>query len=205
MMTKAEFDTAIQTTPIVAILRGLSVEEVDGVCGILEEAGITLLEVPLNTPNVAAVLAEVARRRRPGQHFGAGTVLDVEGVNLIGSLGGEFVISPNCNPEVIQATKASGLLSMPGCLTATECITAWKTGADYIKIFPAGRMGPGYIKDLKAVIPMPFVAVGGISVENLQDYLKVCVGVGVGSALYKPGKSMEQMRADALAFAAKTR
>ncbi len=205
MMTKGEFDAAMKAMPIVAILRGLSVEEVDGVCGVLEEVGITLLEVPLNTPNVAEVLKEVSRCVRPGQHFGAGTVLDLAGVQLTASRGGEFVISPNCDPEVIRGTKAAGMLSMPGCLTATECITAWKTGADYIKIYPAGRMGPAYIKDLKAVIPMPFVAVGAIDAKNLKEFLAVCVGAGIGSSIYKPGKTLEQIRADAQALVAAIR
>ncbi|MBR0457671.1 MAG: hypothetical protein IJJ26_00400 [Victivallales bacterium] len=205
MMTKAEFDAAMKEMPLVAILRGLSVSEVDGVCGVLADAGITLLEVPLNTPNVAEVLKQVSRCLRPGQHFGAGTVLDLAGVQLTASLGGEFVISPNCDPEVIRGTKAAGMLSMPGCLTATECITAWKMGADYIKIYPAGRMGPEYIKDIKAVVPMPFVAVGAVGAKNLKDFLSVCVGAGIGSALYKPGKTLDQIRSDAQALVAAIR
>ena len=130
---------------------------------------------------------------------GAGTVLSVEDVNNVYSAGGKFIISPNTDPEVIKETKRLGMLSIPGFFTASEAFAARKAGADYLKLFPA-ILGPSYIKDLKAVIKAPILAVGGVNTENLPQFIEVCAGAGIGSALYKPGKTPDEIAAAAKAM-----
>ena len=131
--------------------------------------------------------------------FGAGTVTSPEMVDMAQSAGATFIISPNTDADVIRETKRLGLISTPGFFTASEGFAALKAGADYLKLFPA-CLGPGYIKDLKAVIKAPILAVGGVNAENIPAFMKVCAGVGIGSALYKAGKSLDQVKKDALSI-----
>ena len=131
---------------------------------------------------------------------GAGTVLAPEDVRNVASAGGKFIISPNTDVAVIRQTKACGLLSIPGFFTASEAFAAISAGADYLKLFPA-ILGPGYVKDLKAVVKKPILAVGGVNAANLPEFMKVCAGAGIGSALYKAGKSLADLDHDAAALA----
>lgn len=199
---KKVFNESVKACPIVAILRGIKVEEVPEVCAILADNKINLLEIPLNTPNALQCIAEAVKCAAPGQLVGAGTVLTPADAEAVHAAGGKFIISPNTDSSVIIKTKELGMLSIPGCFTATECFTAQTAGADYIKLFPAGSIGASYIKDLQAVIKLPFMAVGGVNAQNMAEFLKVCSGVGIGSALYKTGKSMSDIRRDAEAMAA---
>ena len=199
---KKIFDASVKACPVVAILRGITVAEVPEVCAILADNKINLLEIPLNTPNALECIAEAVKCAHPGQLVGAGTVLSADNAAAVHAAGGKFIISPNTDSSVIIKTKELGMLSIPGCFTATECFTAQAAGADYIKLFPAGSIGASYIKDLQAVIKLPFMAVGGVNAKNMAEFLKVCSGVGIGSALYKPGKSMSDIRRDAEAMAA---
>ncbi len=198
------FESKLAECPLIAILRGITPDEILDVCEILREAGIRVLEVPLNSPGATESI------RRAAEHYhasdtllvGAGTVLTAGQVREVAEAGGKFIISPNSDPEVIRATKAAGLISMPGFLTPTEAFSARKAGADYLKLFPAGTMGVGYIRDLKAVVKAPIYAVGGIDRENLAEFLKVSPGAGIGSALYKPGKTSAQLKEAAETFVA---
>jgi len=194
---KATFESSLAACPIVAILRGITVEEVATVCAILAENKINLLEIPLNTPNALECIAKACECAAPGQLVGAGTVLSAEAVDQVKAAGGRFIISPNTNESVIRRTKELDMLSIPGCFTATECFTAQAAGADYLKLFPAGSIGASYIKDLKAVVKLPFMAVGGVNAENMASFLKCCCGVGIGGAIYKAGKSADAIRSDA--------
>lgn len=189
--------------PVTAILRGITPDEMIDVCELLRKAGIRLLEVPLNSPDAVESIRRAARKYHDGGELlvGAGTVLTPEAARDVAAAGGKFIISPDTNPEVIRETKQLGLVSIPGFLTPTEAFTALRAGADYLKLFPAGALGPGYIKDLKAVVKAPILAVGGVDAGNLPEFLKVCAGVGIGSALYKPGKAPEAIAADARRFA----
>ena len=109
--------------------------------------------------------------------------------------GGTYIISPNMDPAVIRRTRERGLISIPGFLTPSEAFAALAVGADLLKCFPAGSLGAGYIKDLKAVLPAPIIAVGGVDSKNIQEYLQAgAAGVGVGSSLYKPNHSLEEIR-----------
>lgn len=183
------FDQILRSSRLIAILRGITPETILPVCDTLWQHGITLLEIPLNSPNAVESIALAADHCRDRQFVGAGTVLTVQNVRDVAAAGGTFIISPNTDPEVIRETKRLGLLSIPGFLTPTEAFTALRAGADYLKLFPAGNFGIRYVKDLKAVIPVPILAVGGVDQSNLADFLTVCAGAGIGSALYKAGDS----------------
>ena len=193
---KAQFEKFMDECPAVAILRGITNDEVTAVCDALYEAGIRLLEIPLNSPDAVKSIAIASEHCKGRMAVGAGTVLTVEDVNNVHKAGGTFIISPNTDTDVIKETKKLGMLSIPGFFTATEGFAAIKAGADYLKLFPA-CLGPSYVKDLKAVIKTPIMAVGGVNSTNIPDFMKVCCGVGIGSALYKAGKSLADIRQDA--------
>ena len=182
---KERFEKFMAECPAVAILRGIINEEVPAVCDVLYEAGIRIMEIPLNSPAAVASIAIAAGHCNGKMAVGAGTVLTVEDVNAVAQAGGTFIISPNTDIDVIRETKKLGLLSIPGFFTATEGFAAVRAGADYLKLFPA-CLGPSYVKDLNA--------------SNIPDFMKVCCGVGIGSALYKPGKTLEEVRNDAAAI-----
>lgn len=196
---KAQFEKFMSECPAVAILRGITNDEVISVCDALYEAGIRLLEIPLNSPDAVKSIAIASEHCKERMAVGAGTVLTVEDVNNVHKAGGTFIISPNTDTDVIKETKKLGMLSIPGFFTATEGFAAIKAGADYLKLFPA-CLGPSYVKNLKAVIKTPIMAVGGVNSDNIPDFMKVCCGVGIGSALYKAGKSLEDVRKDAEAI-----
>lgn len=195
-----EFSRITSETKVVAILRGILPEEVKTVCEILIENKIRLIEVTLNSPNALESIKIAVDAVGGDGVIGAGTVLTAEEVSQVAAAGGQFIISPNVNTGVIKKTRELGLVSIPGFLTPTEAFTAVDAGADMLKCFPAGTMGVNYLKDLKAVMKTPLVATGGISDKNMKDFLAFAAGVGIGSALFKPGKSFDAIRADAAKF-----
>ncbi|WP_419643752.1 2-dehydro-3-deoxy-6-phosphogalactonate aldolase [Victivallis vadensis] len=201
------FQEQARRCPVVAILRGITPEEMLPVCEALRTAGIRLLEVPLNSPDALESIRHAAAKYHAAGELlaGAGTVLTAQNVRDVAAAGGRFIISPDANPEVIRETKRLGLVSIPGFFTATEAFTALHAGADYLKLFPAGKLGPGYVKDLKAVIKAPILAVGGVDTDNIAAFLDVCAGVGIGSALYKPGKTPAEIEQAAAVYAAAVR
>ncbi len=201
------FQEQARRCPMVAILRGITPEEMLPVCEALRTAGIRLLEVPLNSPDALESIRRAAEKYHAAGELlaGAGTVLTAQNVRDVAAAGGRFIISPDANPEVIRETKRLGLVSIPGFFTATEAFTALRAGADYLKLFPAGKLGPGYVKDLKAVIKAPILAVGGVDTDNIAAFLDVCAGVGIGSALYKPGKTPVEIGRAAAVYAAAVR
>ena len=194
------FEEFLKECPAVAILRGITPREIPEVCDILAENGIRLLEIPLNSPDALASIAIAVRHAGDRQMVGAGTVLTPEEARGVAAAGGRFAISPNTDPAVIRETKKLGMLSIPGFLTPSEAFVALAAGADYLKLFPAGQFGTGYIRDIRAVIKAPIMAVGGVNAGNIPEFMKVCCGVGIGSALYKPGKTPAQIAADAAAI-----
>lgn len=196
-----EFETLMKECPLIAILRGITPEETEQVCDVLYKNGIRLLEIPLNSPDALKSIAAAVKHTAGRMLVGAGTVLTEEDVRGVHAAGGRFIISPNTDTAVIRESKRLGLLSIPGFFTASEAFTAIQAGADYLKLFPA-VLGPGYVKDLKAVVKKPILAVGGVNAANLPDFMKVCAGAGIGSALYKAGKSLEDLDRDAAAMTA---
>ena len=201
------FQEQARRCPVVAILRGITPEEMLPVCETLRAAGIRLLEVPLNSPDALESIRRAAEKYHAAGELlaGAGTVLTAQNVRDVAAAGGRFIISPDANPEVIRETKRLGLVSIPGFFTATEAFLALRAGADYLKLFPAGKLGPGYVKDLKAVIKAPILAVGRVDTDNIAAFLDVCAGVGIGSALYKPGKTPAEIEQAAAVYAAAVR
>ena len=199
---KEKFAALIKESPVTAILRGITPDEIEPACEVLLKAGIRTLEIPLNSPNAVESIARAVRCCGERAMVGAGTVTTPEEVIAVEKAGGKFIISPNTDAEVIRETKRLGLISTPGFLTPSEGFAALKAGADYLKLFPAGHMGLGYLKDIQAVIKAPMVAVGGVNLQNTPEFLTRCVSVAIGSALYKAGKSLADLERDAIAFVA---
>ena len=176
--------------PIIAILRGIAPREAPSIGERLVNSGIRAIEVPLNSPCPFDSIRRLSTAISGTATIGAGTVLCVDDVKRVAEAGGKFVVSPNADPDVIHATLQAGLNSMPGVLSPSEAFTAIRAGAGALKIFPASAMGPAYIRDLKAILPesVSLIAVGGVDLSNVSQWFGAGAnGVGIGSALYKPG------------------
>lgn len=196
---RAELMSQMLSHKVVVILRGVKTEEMIAVCETLAEAGARFIEVPLNTPDALACIRLAADHFRDSKvHIGAGTVLKPDAVDAVFEAGGQYIISPNTRPDVIQRTREHGLLSIPGFATPTEAFMAIDAGADILKCFPCGT--PGNIAVLKSVVPLPVFAVGGISRANRDAYLAVADGVGVGIGIYRPGMTLQELRESAARF-----
>lgn len=190
---------------IIAILRGVKPSEVLGICDQIIEAGIDRIEVPLNSPDPFESIGAIAKAFGSNALIGAGTVLTTDDVQRLKDVGGELVVSPDCNIAVIEKSKALGMQSWPGVMTPTECFAALRAGADGLKIFPGDMVGPKGLKAMKAVLPadVPVYAVGGAGPNNFAEWANAgAAGFGIGSAIYKPGLSAEDVRAKADAIVA---
>ncbi len=185
---------------IVAILRGITPDEVLPIGECLLEAGISQIEVPLNSPQPLESIRLLAESLGEQATIGAGTVLNTEQVQGVADAGGKLIISPNYNPEVIRMSKQLGLTSLPGVLTPTECFAALDAGADGLKFFPAFKLGLDGFQALQAVLPegTKTYAVGGVGAPEFNSWLKAGVtGFGIGSALYKTGYGTLEVSAKA--------
>ena len=183
---------------IIAILRGITTKEAPAIAEVLIEAGIDKIEIPLNSPSPFESIESLINTFGDVAVIGAGTVLQVEQVKHLAVINASLVVSPDCNPDVIMATKRAKMLSYPGCFTATECFTALRHGADGLKLFPSFLVGPKGLEALRAVLPKtaPIYAVGGVGPDNFADWVGAGVtGFGIGSSLYKPGMSLADIRA----------
>lgn len=182
---------------IIAILRGISPEEAEPVCGILLEAGLTTIEIPLNSPRPLQSIGLLAKKFGSVAMIGAGTVLTAQEVRDVANAGGKIIVSPSFDAEVVIETKALKMASWPGVLTPSECFAALKAGADGLKIFPCSVVGPAGVKAMRAVLPTPtaIYAVGGAGPANFAEWFKAGItGFGIGTALYQPGNSLPQLR-----------
>ena len=188
--------------PVVAILRGVRPEEVVAIGKSLYQAGIGIIEVPLNSPEPLASIQTLADVLGDRCVIGAGTVLTEADAEGVAAAGGEIAVSPNTNSAVIARSLDLGMVPMPGWATVTEALIAYQAGARYLKLFPAATYGPEHIKGASAVLPADckVLAVGGVGADSAAAWLSVGAdGFGIGSELYKPGDSAEQVHQRALA------
>ena len=178
--------------PLVAILRGVRPDEVEGIGDALLDAGFAIIEVPLNSPDPIESIRRLAARCGDRALVGAGTVLDPADCARIAAAGGRLVVTPHADPEVVRAAKAAGLLAVPGFMTPAEAFALLRAGADGLKLFPAEAASPAVVKALLAVLPAgtAILPVGGIEAGNMAPWRAAgAAGFGIGSAIYKPGDS----------------
>lgn len=199
------FQSSFKTCPLVAIIRGVCAHESEDIGAALIEAGIRIIEVPLNSPDPFDSIGRLAARFGNMALIGAGTVLTPAEVAQVAGVGGQLIVSPNANPPVIAATREVGMVSAPGFFTPTEAMAALAAGANALKLFPAEAAGPKVVKALRSVLPqdIPLLAVGGIIPESMAGYFEAGAnGFGLGGALYRPGQSAEVVYASACRFIA---
>lgn len=188
---KTEVEKTVLETKVVAIVRGFAPDVCLKLADSYRQGGIRLVEVTFNqkapetwkdtASAIRAIRSEFAGQMR----VGAGTVLTEEQLSICEDAGGEYIVTPNVKPALIRSAVERGLAAMPGALTPSEAVDAWEAGASFIKLFPAGSLGPGYVKAVRAPLShIPFLAVGGVSAANAAEFMRAgCVGVGVGGNL----------------------
>ena len=205
MTASALFRDHLGRCPLVAILRGVKPEEVVAIGEALVEAGIEIIEVPLNSPDPLVSIEALAKRFGDKVLVGAGTVLTVEQVGEVARAGGRIIVSPSTDFDVIAATAAEGLVSAPGYFTPSEAFLALKAGATALKLFPAEAATPALVRAQRAVLPrdVPLLIVGGVKPDAVGQWFEAGAdGFGLGSALYKPGQTAQQVGQQARDFVA---
>ncbi|MEJ1974978.1 MAG: 2-dehydro-3-deoxy-6-phosphogalactonate aldolase [Acetobacteraceae bacterium] len=189
--------------PLIAILRGITPEDALPVGRALVEAGFAIIEVPLNSPRALESIALLRQALGADVMIGAGTVTTVEAVGAVAAAGGQIIVMPHSDPAVVRAAKAAGLACTPGISTPTEGFAALANGADALKLFPAELLTPAVLKAMRSVFPREtlFMPVGGIVPESMAAYVAAgATGFGLGSALYRPGASADDVAGKARAF-----
>ena len=203
MTAVADFRVRLAAMPLIAIVRGIEPHEAEGVGAVLIEAGIAIIEVPLNSPRPFDSIAILAKAFGAHATIGAGTVLNTADVVRVQDAGGVLVVSPNANEPVIAASVAAGMVSAPGIFTPTEAFAALDAGAHALKLFPAEAATPAVAKALLAVLPngTDLLIVGGVSPETMAPWLAAGArGFGLGSGVFKPGMSAAEVGAKAWAY-----
>jgi 2-dehydro-3-deoxyphosphogalactonate aldolase len=198
----AKFNAHMDALPLVAILRGLKPEEALEVGQVIMNAGFHILEVPLNSPDPLRSI-QILAEAFPNALVGAGTVTTAQQVRDIKATGGQLIISPHLDDNVVCEAVNLGLISMPGVATPTEAFHAIALGAHGLKLFPAEMISPSVVKSMRAVLPsrVRLIPVGGIGARNMADYRQCgASGFGIGSALYAPGKTVQAIGESAAAF-----
>ena len=181
---------------IIAILRGVRPDEVLQIAACVVDSGITQIEVPMNSPDVFDSIQLIHDELAEHISIGAGTVTSIDQVKTLENIGIDFIVSPNFDPKVVEATKNAGMLSYPGVITPTECFSALNCGADGLKFFPASLLGEANLIALKAVLPdkIPLYMVGGVGPENFSSWFNAgATGFGIGSGIYKAGDTSQSV------------
>ena len=202
------FKTYLAECPLIAIIRGVTPDEAEAAGQAIIDAGIRIIEVPLNSPDPLKSIERLSARLGDRALIGAGTVLMAEEVPNVRAAGGGIIVSPNTNPEVIAASVREGLVSCPGYFTPSEAFTAIAAGATALKLFPAENASPAVLKAQRAVIPrdMPILVVGGVRPDTMRPWLEAGAdGFGLGGGLYQPGQSPAETAAKARAYVAALR
>ena len=205
MTAQALLDRFVAECPLIAIVRGITPEEAEAIGDAIFDAGIRIIEVPLNSPDPLKSIALLSARFGDRALVGAGTVLEAEHVAEVKAAGGRLIVSPNTNVEVIEEAVAAGLVSIPGYFTPSDAFDALEAGATALKLFPAEGASPTMLKAQRAVLPrdLTVFVVGGIRPDNMGPWLEAGAnGFGPGSALYQPGQSAAETAERARAFVA---
>jgi 2-dehydro-3-deoxyphosphogalactonate aldolase len=199
------FDKYFAACPLIAVIRGVTPDEVEGIGDALFEAGIRIIEVPLNSPDPLNSIAKLSKRMGDRALVGAGTVLQAGQVADVQAAGGQIIVSPNTNVEVISAAVAAGLVSCPGYFTPSEAFNALTAGAHALKLFPAEAATPAVVKAQRAVLPrdVPILIVGSVKPDMMARWLDAGAnGFGLGSGVFRPGNSAAEVLANARAYVA---
>ena len=194
---------ALASCPLIAILRGVQPDEVLSIGEAVLAAGVSIIEVPLNSPQPLASIERLAHHLGKQALIGAGTVTRPEQAAQVAAAGGRLAVSPHCDPAVIDASLGAGLIALPGFATPSEAFAALRAGAQALKLFPAEANPPSVLRALRAVLPadLPLLPVGGITPERMADYWQAgAAGFGLGSALYRPGFRADEVAASARRF-----
>ena len=203
MSAVEDFRRYFAECPLVAIIRGVTPAEAEGIASALYDGGIRIIEVPLNSPQPLDSIRIIAERFGDRTVVGAGTVLDPEEVLKVRGAGGRLIVSPNTNTAVIEATVAAGMVSSPGYFTPSEALAAIRAGAHSIKLFPAEAASRKVVKSQKAVLPkdIPLIVVGGVTPDAIPGWLEGGAdGFGLGGGLYQPGQDVETTLEKARAY-----
>lgn len=203
-MTKQEVLDRILSTGVVAVIRMKDTQRLKRVIEAIRLGGVKSIEITMTVPGAVQIIADLVKTVPDDVLVGAGTVTDVETANKVIDAGAKFVVGPILNLDIIKLCNQRGVVIMPGCYTPTEIFTAWKAGADIIKVFPATSLGPKYFKDIRGPFPdLRLLPTGGVSVDNVGEWIAAgAVAVGVGSDLLDK-KAIDEERYEVLTERAK--
>lgn len=203
-MTKQEVLDRILSTGVVAVIRMKDTQRLKKVIEAIRLGGVKSIEITMTVPGAVQIIADLVKTVPEDVLVGAGTVTDVETANKVIDAGAKFVVGPILNVDIIKLCNQRGVVIMPGCYTPTEIFTAWKAGADIIKVFPATSLGPKYFKDIRGPFPdLRLLPTGGVSVDNVGEWIAAgAVAVGIGSDLLDK-KAIDEERYEVLTERAK--
>lgn len=199
------FRDSFAACPLVAIIRGVQPHEAEAIGEAIIAAGIRIIEVPLNSPDPLRSVETLARRFGNDALIGAGTVLDPADVGRVADAGGQLIVAPNTDTRVIGAAVERGLVAAPGYFTPSEAFAALAAGAQVLKLFPAEGASASVVKAQRAVLPrdVPLIVVGGVKPDNMAQWRDAGAnGFGLGSGLYRPGQSADEVAGQARAYVA---